>query len=278
MRKSKIQSVPKNMKSELEISPDNEVLDLFSEETPRAPAACQGETEESLTHLDKISSSSGSDSSEEKLQTVLNIRCEHCQQPEKPPVASHQIANSVDPQEVLCCQKARNRDPAMRKDQRVNLSPWGGTYCSDTGGLKKHWDWLDKEQHVHAPPYRTLALTLSPNLNIRIQSQEHICIAFTSGKRRVQLNVGAKLKLNQGKGLTLPGLDMLQRYLQQKSAEINALLQNIQSLIPDQKTVSPRKVKPQPSLISQTERRQLPMKQQQSAKKTPKADDGLCVK
>ncbi|KAL3056321.1 hypothetical protein OYC64_018918 [Pagothenia borchgrevinki] len=420
------QSVPKNMKSELEISPDNEVLDLFSEETPRAPAACQGETEESLTNLDKISSSSGSNSSEEKRQTVLNIRCEHCQQPEKPPVTSHQVANSVDPQEVFCCEKARNRDPAMRKDQMlkgveyerssdpqtpqaaneqqicalqhnilsddavtammevlfpeieyieiedsgntfsfngqnagwqrtsplvkyysngqifivifpdgtghvcypsgrlailvsaaqsadwccvlvledkhpqpriqavfttegqatcyhnngciwVNLSPWGGTYCSDTGGLKKHWDWLDKEQHVHAPPYRTLALTLSPNLNICIQSQEHICIAFTSGKRSVQLNVGAKLKLNQGKGLTLPGLDMLQRYLQQKSAEINALLQNIQSLIPDQKTVSPRKVKPQPSFISQTERRQLPMKQQQSAKKTPKADDGhLC--
>ncbi|KAK5920888.1 hypothetical protein CgunFtcFv8_024641 [Champsocephalus gunnari] len=404
------QSVPKNMKSELEISPDNEVLDSFSEETPRAPAACQGETEASLTNLDKISSSSGSDSSEEKLQTVLNIRCEHCQQPEKPPATSHQIANSVDPQEVFCCEKARNRDPAMRNDQRlkgveyessdpqtpqaddavtammkvlfpeieyieiedsgntfsfngqnagrqrtsplvkhysngqifivifpdgtghvcypsgrlailvsaaqsadwccvlvledkhpqpciqavfttegqatcyhnngciwVNLSPWGGTYCSDTGGLKKHWDWLDKEQHVHAPPYRTLALTLSPNLNIRIQSQEHICIAFTSGKRSIQLNVGAKLKLNQGKGLTLPGLDMLQRYLQQKSAEINALLQNIQSLIPDQKTVSPRKVKPPPSLISQTERRQLPMKQQPSAKKTPKADNGhLC--
>lgn len=42
------------MKSELEISPDNEVLDSFSEETPRAPAACQGETEASLTNLDKV--------------------------------------------------------------------------------------------------------------------------------------------------------------------------------------------------------------------------------
>lgn len=87
---------------------------------------------------------------------------------------------------------------------RVNLSPWGGTYCSDTGGLKKHWDWLDKEQHVHAPPYRTLALTLSPNLNIRIQSQEHICIAFTSGKRSIQLNVGAKLKVGY-RGINIHG-------------------------------------------------------------------------
>lgn len=48
------QSVPKNMKSELEISPDNEVLDLLSKETPQTPAACQGETEESLTNLDKV--------------------------------------------------------------------------------------------------------------------------------------------------------------------------------------------------------------------------------
>lgn len=62
---------------------------------------------------------------------------------------------------------------------------------------------------------------------------------------------------------------MLQSYLQQKSAEINVLLQNIQSLITYQKTVSPQKVKPQQSLISQIERRRLPMKQQQSAKKTP---------
>ncbi|XP_056245912.1 glutamate-rich protein 6-like isoform X1 [Seriola aureovittata] len=151
----------------------------------------------------------------------------------------------------------------------VNLTLWGGTYCSDTGDLKKQWSWLDNKHHVHAPPYQPLCLTLSPNLNIRIKSQEHICITFTSGNHSSHLNVGAKVKLNQGKGLTLPGPDMLQRYLQQKSAEINVLLQNIQSLITYQKTVSPQKVKPQQSLISQMERRRLPMKQQQSAKKTP---------
>lgn len=76
-------------------------------------------------------------------------------------------------------------------------------------------------------------------------------------------------QLNQGKGLMLQGPDMFQRYLQEKSAEINVLLQNIQSLITYQKTVSPQKVKPQQSLISQMERQQLPVKQQQSAKKTP---------
>ena len=45
------QSIPKNTKPELEISPDNEVLDSLSMESPQA---CQGETEELLTNLDKV--------------------------------------------------------------------------------------------------------------------------------------------------------------------------------------------------------------------------------
>lgn len=57
--------------------------------------------------------------------------------------------------------------------------------------------------------------------------------------------------------------------LQQRRAEINVLLQNIQSLITDQKAVSLQKVKTLQSLISQMERQRLPMKQQQSASTTP---------
>lgn len=52
-----------------------------------------------LQHF-QIPTSSGSESSEESLQAVLNICCEHCQQLKKPPVTSDQIANSVDPKEV----------------------------------------------------------------------------------------------------------------------------------------------------------------------------------
>ncbi|XP_026232810.1 glutamate-rich protein 6-like [Anabas testudineus] len=417
------------MKSDLEISPDNEVLNSLSKETPQTPTACQGETEQSLTNLDKVSTSSRSRSSQSLLQTVLNICCEHCQKRKKPPVARDQIANMADPEEFFCCKKAwklsemlpkgavvitketiSDRGLAKQKGQRlkgleakrslyrqtpkagqhasatlhsllsedpwtvrneasfpeieiidsgnmfsfssevkgetplvknydsgqtfivifpdgtgqmyypsgrlailisaaqeadcscvvvlednqqqpriqavfvtrgqgtcyhnngcmwVNLTPWEGTYYGETGDLKKHWSWLDTKHHVHAPPYQPLCLTLSPKLNIRIQSQEHIFINFTSDKYSIQLNVGVKLKLNQGKGLMLQGPDMFQRYLQEKSAEINVLLQNIQSLITYQKTVSPQKVKPQQSLISQMERQQLPVKQQQSAKKTP---------
>lgn len=79
---------------------------------------------------------------------------------------------------------------------RVNLTPWGGTYCSDTGALKKQWAWLDNRHHVHAPPYRALRLPLSPNLHIHVHSQEDIRVAFTRGKRSVRLNVGSKLKVS----------------------------------------------------------------------------------
>lgn len=60
----------------------------------------------------------------------------------------------------------------------------------------------------------------------------------------------------------MPVLDLLQRYLSQKSVEINALLQNIQSLVTYQKAAGPQKVKLQQSLISQMERRRLPVKRQ----------------
>lgn len=71
------------------------------------------------------------------------------------------------------------------------------------------------------------------------------------------------------KGLALLPPDMLQRHQQQNRAEINFLLQNIQSLITYQKTVSLWKVRPGESLISQMERQRLPMRQQRSAKMTP---------
>ncbi|XP_045909073.1 uncharacterized protein LOC123973257 isoform X3 [Micropterus dolomieu] len=375
-RRTTMKSVPKNMKSELEISPDNEVLDSLSKETPQTPTACQGETEESLTNLDKawklskillkgatvITEETMTDThpAMQKDQRLKGLEFDRSSNHQTPKAGLKQQASATlhnqlsdDTEDVslldleimdsentfsfkghagqksmmplvkhykngqtfsmilpdgtghvcypsgrlaILVSAAQSADwscAVVLEDSQqphiqavfttrgqgtcyhnngciwVNVTPWGGTYCSDTGDLKKHWRWLDNQHHDHVPPWQPLCLTLSPHLSIRIQSQEHICIAFTSGKYSVRLNVGAKLKLNQGKGLTLPGPDMLQSYLQQKSAEINVLLQNIQSLITYQKTVSAQKVKPQQSLISQIERRRLPMKQQQSAKKTP---------
>ncbi|XP_040057097.2 uncharacterized protein LOC120833744 [Gasterosteus aculeatus] len=404
-RQTHDESVPENMKSELETSPDNEVLDSLSEETPQNPAACQGETEGSLTNLDKIPSVS--ESSKESPQTVRN---------KKPRDTSDQRADPGPPKEarelseivlegaaVITKETVTDRDQAMQKDQRlegleferssdcqtpeagdeqvwanrlnrllddawtpvdvvdfenifsfngnkyrhkrtrplvehydngqtftvifpdgtgqvrypsgrlaviltaspsadwccvvvladdlrphvqavfttrghgtcyhdssciwVNLTPWGGTYCSDTGALKKQWAWLDNRHHVHAPPYRALRLPLSPNLHIHVRSQEDIRVAFTRGKRSVRLNVGSKLKPDQDRDPTPPGPEMFQEYLQEKSAEIRVLLQNIRSILANRRAVSPQRVEDQLSRVSQMERRQLPVKP--PAKKTP---------
>ncbi|KAM9709571.1 glutamate-rich protein 6B-like [Menidia menidia] len=149
------------------------------------------------------------------------------------------------------------------------MTSWGGIYCNKNGDLRKRWSWLGNKYHVHAPPCQPFSLTLGPNLSIFFKSQEHVSVSFTSGKCGIQLNVGAKLNMSQGKSLMVSRPDMLQSYLKKKSAEINVLLQNIQSLTTYQKTISPWKVKSQQSFISQMERRQLPAKQELAAKKSP---------
>lgn len=79
---------------------------------------------------------------------------------------------------------------------RVNVTLWGGAYCSDTGDLRKQRSWLDNKDHVHAQPHCPLSLTPSLNLNIRIQSRENMCITFTSGNHASQLNVRARGKVS----------------------------------------------------------------------------------
>ncbi|KAK5611296.1 hypothetical protein CRENBAI_019046 [Crenichthys baileyi] len=153
----------------------------------------------------------------------------------------------------------------------VNLTSRGGASFSETGEVKKHWSWQGNKHHVYAPPCQPLSLTLSPHLNVHIKSHKDICILFSSHKHSIQLNKEAKRNANQGRHLTEPGADSLQTYLKQKSAEIKAVLQNIQSLVTYQRSVSPLKVKLQQSLILQMERRQLPVKRQHSAKKTPQS-------
>ncbi|XP_014019789.2 glutamate-rich protein 6 [Salmo salar] len=149
----------------------------------------------------------------------------------------------------------------------VNLTQLGGSCCSDTGAMRRRWSWLDHEPHVHAPPFQPICLTLSPNISLRIQTQDCIYLTFTSRKRSVRFNVGAKLKLEHLKSLMLPGPDLDQRHLHMKSAEIYNLLQRIQGYITYQQAPSPQKVMPQYSLVSQMERLKTPLDKHHSVKK-----------
>lgn len=48
----------------------------------------------------------------------------------------------------------------------------------------------------HPTPCQPLRLTLSPHLNIHIQSQENICITFISDEHSLQLKVGSERKVS----------------------------------------------------------------------------------
>ncbi|KAF3694802.1 hypothetical protein EXN66_Car010478 [Channa argus] len=197
--------------------------------------------------------------------------------------------NNVIPRASIMSEEEQEIAKA-RSRERLNLTLVGGLCFSETGDLRRRWNWLYFDPHAHKLPSKPLTFALCPHISVRIHSQEHMCKTFTHQKNTVRFSVGSELKsvpknmkseleispdnevlsslsketpqtptscqgeteqsltnldkLNQAKGLMLPGPDMFQTYLQQKSAEINVLLQNIQSLITYQKTVSPQKVKP----------------------------------
>ncbi|KAK2906023.1 hypothetical protein Q8A73_009966 [Channa argus] len=308
---SELKSVPKNMKSELEISPDNEVLSSLSKETPQTPTSCQGETEQSLTNLDK-------------LNTALNTARCYCPSFAMSMCAmwskclrTH-VAARIKIVSLFCCKKAwtlsevlpkgavviakepvSDRTLVMQKDQRMkgseaersshHQSPKAGYthYPPQTDNscgyillffsLASPMTHLTTLQDTMHPPPDTALRRSGQIFNVILPGR----VGYASGRlvlvRTAQStdsyesfvlvledheqqpgqgtrchNIGFICwldnkhhgRLNQAKGLMLPGPDMFQTYLQQKSAEINVLLQNIQSLITYQKTVSPQKVKP----------------------------------
>ncbi|XP_054888214.1 glutamate-rich protein 6-like [Poeciliopsis prolifica] len=153
----------------------------------------------------------------------------------------------------------------------VNLTSTGGTLFSHTGDLKKRWKWQDNEQHVHAPPCQPMHLTLSPFLKVSIKSQEDISILFNSNKHSVEVNKEASVDAEHVRQETASVTDSLRSYLKQKSPEIKALLQNIQSLVTDQSSPTPSKVSPHPAdgeAAAASEKATLP-------KRPPKADNVL---
>ncbi|XP_031416316.1 glutamate-rich protein 6 isoform X2 [Clupea harengus] len=150
----------------------------------------------------------------------------------------------------------------------VNLTRLGGTWCSEAGALKRRWSWLDHSIHVHAPPFQPINITLSPNISIRIWTQENIHLTFTAGKNSVRFNMGTKLKVENTKGFMLPGPDILESYLHKKHFEISSLLQHLQTSISFPKP-EPGQMKSQYTLLAQCERlKGQAKKQKKSSKKT----------
>ncbi|XP_063069392.1 glutamate-rich protein 6B-like [Engraulis encrasicolus] len=135
----------------------------------------------------------------------------------------------------------------------VSMTPVGGTWCSESGSLKRRWSWFDLSAHVHAPPFQPISMSLSGNISIRIATQQDIRLTFTAGKNSVHFNMGTKLKMESEKGLMLPGPDILECFLKKKTVEMLCLLQKLQASVSFQRT-EVEQIRSHYSLVAQSKR------------------------
>uniref|UniRef100_A0A7N6AUI3 FAM194 C-terminal domain-containing protein n=1 Tax=Anabas testudineus TaxID=64144 RepID=A0A7N6AUI3_ANATE len=74
----------------------------------------------------------------------------------------------------------------------LNLTPFGGLCFSETGDLKRRWNWLYFDPHAHKLPFKPLTFALCPHISVRIQSQERVFITLAHQENSVRFSVGSK--------------------------------------------------------------------------------------
>ncbi|XP_078030294.1 glutamate-rich protein 6-like [Epinephelus lanceolatus] len=152
----------------------------------------------------------------------------------------------------------------------LNLTPVGGLLFSETGALRRRWNWLYRDPHVRNLLFKPLTFALGPHISVRIHSQEHMYITFAHQQNNVHFNVGSKLKLIYPESRDKPGQDVLERYIQTKSSEIYSLLGQMQTCM-SHRSASLSNIKPHYCFIAQTQRLSRQMEKKKSPEKI-KAD------
>ncbi|XP_054471510.1 glutamate-rich protein 6-like [Anoplopoma fimbria] len=135
----------------------------------------------------------------------------------------------------------------------LNLTPVGGLCFSETGALRRRWNWLyGHDLHVRNLPFKPLTFALGPHMSVRIHSQERTYITFAYQQNSVHFNVGSKLELIYPESDDKPRQDVLKRYIQMKSSEIYALLGQIQTCM-SHHSASMSNIKPHYCSIARTQ-------------------------
>uniref|UniRef100_A0A8C4P065 FAM194 C-terminal domain-containing protein n=1 Tax=Dicentrarchus labrax TaxID=13489 RepID=A0A8C4P065_DICLA len=111
----------------------------------------------------------------------------------------------------------------------LNLTPVGGLCLGETGALRRRWKWFYFDPHGRNLPFKPLTFSLGPDISVRIHSQEHMYITFAHRQNSVRFSVGSKLKLTYQENHDKPEQNVLERYIQMKSAEIYSLLGQMQT-------------------------------------------------
>ncbi|KAK1902457.1 Glutamate-rich protein 6B [Dissostichus eleginoides] len=143
----------------------------------------------------------------------------------------------------------------------LNLTPGGGLCFSETGALRRRWNWLYGDPHVRNLPFKPLTFALAPHISVRIHSQERVSITFAHKQNRVHFNVGSKLISPESHDKL--GQDVLERYIQMKSSEIHSLLGQMQTFM-SHHSARLRNIKPHYSFIDQAQRLSRQMEKEES--------------
>ncbi|XP_033966469.1 glutamate-rich protein 6-like [Pseudochaenichthys georgianus] len=147
----------------------------------------------------------------------------------------------------------------------LNLTPGGGLCFSETGALRRRWNWLYGDPHVRNLPFKPLTFALAPHISVRIHSQERVSITFAHKQNRVHFNVGSKLISPESHGKL--GQDVLERYIQMKSSEMHSMLGQMQTFM-SHHSARLRNIKPHYSFIAQVQRLSRQMEKEESPEET----------
>ncbi|KAF1382612.1 hypothetical protein PFLUV_G00145590 [Perca fluviatilis] len=139
----------------------------------------------------------------------------------------------------------------------LNLTHVGGICFSETGALRRRWNWLYRAPHVRNLPFKPLTFTLGQHISVRIHSKQRMYITFSCQQNSVHFNVGSKLELIYPESHDKPGQDTLQSYTKKKSSEIYSLLGQMQTCMSHHSS-SLSNIKPHYRFIAQTQKEKSP--------------------
>ncbi|KAI9530257.1 hypothetical protein NQZ68_004274 [Dissostichus eleginoides] len=177
-------------------------------------------------------------------------------------LAQKESARKIDVNPHAPVMSEEKREAAKKQaKERLNLTPGGGLCFSETGALRRRWNWLYGDPHVRNLPFKPLTFALAPHISVRIHSQERVSITFAHKQNRVHFNVGSKLISPESHDKL--GQDVLERYIQMKSSEIHSLLGQMQTFM-SHHSARLRNIKPHYSFIDQAQRLSRQMEKEES--------------
>uniref|UniRef100_A0A3Q2R162 Uncharacterized LOC105933608 n=1 Tax=Fundulus heteroclitus TaxID=8078 RepID=A0A3Q2R162_FUNHE len=147
----------------------------------------------------------------------------------------------------------------------LNLTSGGGLCFSETGNLRRRWNWLYCDPHVHNLPFKPLTFALGPHISVRIHSQECVYVTFVHKENHVRFSVGSEPELICPESHDKSDQSILERFIQTKKTEIYSLLDQMQTCM-SRPTANVQKIKPHYRFIAQKER----LSKQVEKKKSPK--------